>query len=130
MRKALIIISAGMLLLVACGQRHTAKNSIEQFLSENLQQPNDMTILHFGRIDSTRIISDSIIYNMRESTSKLQYFNKGINYAERTSSQSLLFIRASYIIGKDTLESTFYMDKTTQKVVAFKSIVKNAENIR
>lgn len=130
MRKAIIFIFAGMLLLVACGQRHTAKNSIEKFLSENLQQPNDMTILHFGRIDSTRIISDSIIYNMRESTSKLQYFNKGINYAERTSSQSLLFIRASYIIGKDTLESTFYMDKTTQKVVAFKSIVKNAENIR
>ena len=130
MRKAIIFIFAGMLLLVACGQRHTAKSSIEQFLSENLQQPDDMTILHFGRIDSTRIISDSIIYNMRESTSKLKYFNKGINYAERTSNQSLLFIRTSYIIGKDTLESTFYMDKTTQEVVAFKSIVKNAENIR
>lgn len=121
---------ACVLLLAACGQRHAAKNTVEQFLNDNVQKPQDLAMLYFGQIDSTRTVNDSAIDAMRKSTAQLQIFNKDIKYAERTPGEKLLFIRASYLIGKDTIESTFYINKTSQEVVALKSNVKNAENIK
>lgn len=109
--KNLIYIIGVMLLLTACGQQQRAKSVVKEFM-ETYQQ-GDVDYLEFSDVDSTKVLSDSLINALQQQAGKKVTFQK------RTST-TLLLIRAKYLLDDDTCSTTFYLDPSTMGVVACK----------
>ena len=117
------ILIIALLLLASCGKQYKAKSMVKEFVSENAKQEID--IHSFSDLDSTRVISDSLIMDLRErakndplfkSAPLLTYNGKGVQ------PQTLLYIRMRYQVPGDTLEAarTFYFDRDLTGIIAFK----------
>lgn len=109
--KSLIYIIGVMLLLTACGQQQRAKSVVKDFM-ETYQQ-GDVDYLEFSDVDSTRVLSDSLINALQQQAGKDVTFQK-------RNSTTLLLIRAKYLLDDDTCSTTFYLDPSTMGVVACK----------
>jgi hypothetical protein len=105
------IIGIAWLLFASCGQQYQAKTIVKEFVEESLR--HDADYLDFTSLDSTRAISDSIIDVLHRQASK------DIKYCERKE-QTLMFMRTTYLLDRDTMSATFYLDKELTGVVAFK----------
>ena len=109
--KSLIYIIGVMLLLTACGQQQRAKSVVKDFM-ETYQQ-GDVDYLEFSDVDSTKVLSDSLINALQQQAGKKVTFQK-------RNSTTLLLIRAKYLLDDDTCSTTFYLDPSTMGVVACK----------
>ena len=109
--KNLIYIIGVLLLLTACGQQQRAKSVVKDFM-ETYQQ-GDVDYLEFSDVDSTKVLSDSLINALQQETGKKVTFQK-------RNSTTLLLIRAKYLLDDDTCSTTFYLDPSTMGVVACK----------
>ena len=109
--KNLIYIIGVMLLLTACGQQQRAKSVVKDFM-ETYQQ-GDVDYLEFSDVDSTKMLSDSLINVLQQQAGKKVTFQK-------RNSTTLLLIRAKYLLDDDTCSTTFYLDPSTMGVVACK----------
>ena len=109
--KTLIYIIGVMLLLTACGQQQRAKSVVKDFM-ETYQQ-GDIDYLEFSDVDSTKMLSDSLINALQQQAGKKVSFQK-------RNSTTLLLIRAKYLLDDDTCSTTFYLDPSTMGVVACK----------
>ncbi len=109
--KNLIYIIGVMLLLTACGQQQRAKSVVKEFM-ETYQQ-GDVDYLEFSDVDSTKVLSDSLINALQQQAGKKVTFQK-------RNSTTLLLIRAKYLLDDDTCSTTFYLDPSTMGVVACK----------
>ena len=109
--KSLIYIIGVMLLLTACGQQQRAKSVVKDFM-ETYQQ-GDIDYLEFSDVDSTKMLSDSLINALQQQAGKKVSFQK-------RNSTTLLLIRAKYLLDDDTCSTTFYLDPSTMGVVACK----------
>ena len=109
--KSLIYIIGVMLLLAACGQQQRAKSVVKDFM-ETYQQ-GDIDYLEFSDVDSTKMLSDSLINALQQQAGKKVSFQK-------RNSTTLLLIRAKYLLDDDTCSTTFYLDPSTMGVVASK----------
>ncbi|MCR5364878.1 MAG: hypothetical protein K6E67_01870 [Prevotella sp.] len=106
-----IIIGVALLLFVSCGQQQKAKSAVKDFVENQMQQ--DVSYLDFSDVDSTRAISDSLVNVMREKG------GKNVRYHNRRGNK-LLHIRAKYLLEKDTMSATFYLEPEEFGVVAYK----------
>ncbi len=106
-----LIIGVALLLFSSCGQQQQAKSAVKDFMESQLKR--DVSYLGFSDVDSTRAISDSLIEAMRGRG------EKNVEYQERKD-KKLLHIRAQYLLGTDTLSSTFYLEPEALGVVAYK----------
>jgi hypothetical protein len=109
--KHVFIIGIALLLFASCGRQQQAESVVEDFVEQQLQQ--DATFLDFSDVDSTRVLSDSLVETMRQNAGKT------VQYQDRTG-QTLMFIRTQYLIDKDTMSATFYLDSELSGVVAYK----------
>ena len=109
--KNLIYIIGVLLLLTACGQQQRAKSVVKDFM-ETYQQ-GDVDYLEFSDVDSTKMLSDSLINALQQQAGKKVSFQK-------RNSTTLLLIRAKYLLDDDTCSTTFYLDPSTMGVVACK----------
>lgn len=109
--KGLIYIIGVTLLLTACGQQQRAKSVVKDFM-ETYQQ-GDVDYLEFSDVDSTKMLSDSLINALQQQA------GKKVSFQKRTST-TLLLIRAKYLLDDDTCSTTFYLDPSTMGVVACK----------
>lgn len=109
--KSLIYIIGVMLLLTACGQQQRAKSVVKDFMET--YQKGDVDYLEFSDVDSTRVLSDSLIQALQQQA------GKDVTFQKRTST-TLLLIRAKYLLDDDTCSTTFYLDPSTMGVVACK----------
>ena len=109
--KSLIYIIGVLLLLTACGQQQRAKSVVKDFM-ETYQQ-GDVDYLEFSDVDSTKMLSDSLINALQQQAGKKVSFQK-------RNSTTLLLIRAKYLLDDDTCSTTFYLDPSTMGVVACK----------
>lgn len=91
---------------------------MKTFLKENLKE-NNYHVVAFGDIDSTYMINDSLINVMHQRNNGNQLF-KRIDYKAKPTSK-LLYIRLEYIVNKDSILQTFYIDDKLQNVVAVKN---------
>ena len=87
--KTLIYIIGVMLLLTACGQQQRAKSVVKDFM-ETYQQ-GDVDYLEFSDVDSTKVLSDSLINALQQQAGKKVSFQK-------RNSTTLLLIRAKYLL--------------------------------
>ena len=109
--KPLIYIIGVLLLLTACGQQQRAKSVVKDFMET--YQNGDVDYLEFSDLDSTKVLTDSMIDVMQQQA------GKNVTFQKRTS-PSLLLIRAKYLLDEDTCSTTFYLDPQTMGVVACK----------
>ena len=109
--KNLIYIIGVMLLLTACGQQQRAKSVVKEFMETYRQ--GDVDYLEFSDVDSTKMLSDSLINVLQQQAGKKVTFQK-------RNSTTLLLIRAKYLLDDDTCSTTFYLDPSTMGVVACK----------
>lgn len=100
-----------MLLLTACGQQQRAKSVVKEFMETYRQ--GDVDYLEFSDVDSTKMLSDSLINVLQQQAGKKVTFHK-------RNSTTLLLIRAKYLLDDDTCSTTFYLDPSTMGVVACK----------
>ncbi len=99
------------MLFASCGQRQQAKSVVKDFMETYKQ--GDVDYLEFSDIDSTKVLSDSIINALQQQA------GKNVTFQKRTSAM-LLLIRAKYLLDDDTCSTTFYLDPSTMGVVACK----------
>ena len=109
--KPLIYIIGVLLLLTACGQQQRAKSVVKDFMET--YQKGDVSYLEFSDVDSTKVLTDSLINVLQQQA------GKDVTFQKRTS-KSLLLIRAKYLLDDDTCSTTFYLDPQTMGVVACK----------
>ena len=114
-----IILGVLALLLTSCGQRYEAKQLVKAFVKEHATEEIDIS--SFSDLDSTKVISDSLLQEMRQRAEKDTFF-KDVKLGSVPQSTTLLYIRMRYQLPGDTLEQsrTFYFDKNLTGIVAFK----------
>ena len=99
------------MLFASCGQRQQAKSVVKDFMETYKQ--GDVDYLEFSDIDSTKVLSDSIINALQQQA------GKNVTFQKRNGAM-LLLIRAKYLLDDDTCSTTFYLDPSTMGVVACK----------
>lgn len=109
--KTFIYIIGVTLLLTACGQQQRAKSVVKDFMET--YQKGDVDYLEFSDVDSTKMLTDSLIDVMQQQA------GKDVTFQKRTTTK-LLLIRAKYLLDKDTCSTTFYLDPQILGVVACK----------
>ena len=106
-----------LLLFVAGGRQQRAKSLVKDFMEANMSDYDKVSFVDFSSVDSTRVVSDSLIAAMQQQSPS--HFRKDVHYQSRNG-RALMFIRAKYRMDEDTLSATFYIDKEMTGVVAFK----------
>ena len=112
-----IIIGIALLLFASCGRQQQAKSIVKDFMETNVTDYSKVDYLDFRDIDSTRIISDSLLQRMHQNAPS--HFRRNIQYQQRQG-KTLFLLRAKYLYDEDTCSATFYIDALMQGVVAFK----------
>ena len=109
-----------LLLLASCGQRYQAKGIVKDFVKAYATEEIDIS--DFSDLDSTKVISDSLILALRDKAKSDPLFKKDFQLADKPDGATLLFIRMRFQLPNDTLEQsrTFYFDKDLTGIVAFK----------
>lgn len=106
------------ILMCACGKQHKAEETVKAFLDNNLKTTEYS--VNFTKIDSTRLVSDSLIHVMRTNASKNTSFRNNIAYDANPPQRIYMFTKAKIYIGKDTLQHTFYLTPELTQVISFK----------
>ena len=116
-RVHIIIGILALLLLASCGQRYEAKQLVKAFVKEHATEEIDIS--SFSDLDSTKVISDSLLQVLQTNATKDPLF-KDVSFTAQRTSPTLLFIRMRY--GADSLNQsrTFYFDKDLTSIIAFK----------
>ena len=120
MRRSYIYIIIGvlaLLLLASCGQRYEAKQLVKAFVKDHATEEIDIN--SFSDLDSTRVISDSLLLVLQTNATKDPLF-KDVNFTVRRSSPTLLYIRMRYGADSLNLSRTFYFDRNLTGIIAFK----------
>ena len=120
------IIIVALLLLASCGKQQQAKSLVKDFVVTYAQQEIDIN--SFSDLDSTRVISDSLILVLREKAKQDPLFKSAplVDFEPSASNadshQTFLYIRMRYQEANDTLEQsrTFYFDRDLTGIIAFK----------
>ena len=116
-RLAVIIITLAA--LASCAGNREAKKVVREFLDTNLKAESYDTE-YFSKVDSTFLISDSLVEVMRKNTQACGLFHD-IRYAGGSKTKKLNFIMVRYRIGDKTIKQTFYLDDKTTRVVCLKN---------
>ncbi len=113
-----ILIILALLFLASCGKQYEAKSLVKDFVKANATE--EVNISSFSDLDSTRVISDSVLLALRENVKTDPMFRKGTQLSAERKSRTLLYIRMRYL--EDTLElsKTFYFNTDLDGIVAFK----------
>jgi len=107
-------------LLTSCDDESKAKKTAKQFLKENLAETS-FNIKEVSRLDSTFVITDSIVEIMRQNTSSQpQFTGKKIQWSKRDGSK-LRYARIIYKVYDKEFTQTFYFDDQFEHVIAVKN---------
>lgn len=113
-----LLIIASAAILASCGKSHNAKASVEAFMKSEMGI-EDFDALAWSNIDSTFHLTDSMLTAMRKAAVKEKVVKGNPSYAKRTDKLNLITVK--YVVGKDTLMNTFYLDDKLQGVVGVKN---------
>ena len=106
-----------MLLLASCGQQYAAKQKVKEFVRQHATDEIDIT--SFSDLDSTRVISDSLLQTMRKTALSDPLF-KDVRLGDIPKSPTLLYIRMRFNYEGQEMAKTFYFDPDLEGIVMFK----------
>jgi len=105
-------------LLIGCGPQKDAERLVDQFIEQYAVEPAAIQNVSYQHIDSTKLVSDSLIGVMQQRSHEL--FKDGIDYPVKSKGNKLYYIRMKFTYKGDTLRQTFYIDEALEHIVAFK----------
>lgn len=105
--------------LSSCGMKHRAKGLVENYLANNLVN-QDIAALTVSDVDSSFYITPAVIKRMETNIATQKSFKKGVKF-KTSPNKKVLFVRAKYVNGTDTLKQTFYFDDQLTTVIACKN---------
>lgn len=109
------------MLFASCGQSHDVKSHVKQFMKSEMGL-DDYDIIAWSDIDSTSRVTDSMLNVMRQNAAKEKVVKAAKPvYTKRTDKLNLITV--TYSVGKDTLQSTFYLDDKLSGIVGVKKDV-------
>lgn len=114
-----VVVGFGM--IASCGNNRQAKAVVNDFLEENLNT-QDYDTEYFSNVDSTFVVSDSVLQKMQTNAKSLKMF-KSLRFAERGNTKKLYIIKTRYHIGADTIRQVFYLNEGQTQVVCVKQDV-------
>lgn len=126
--KLIVCISLMATLLGACGEKHTAKSLIKEFIQKYAQNA-DVEILSVSDIDSTAYVTSMAVKKMRQEAKTMKGLNaNNIQYnVDEKNNKTLYYVKVKYVLTynnnekKDTCKQTFYMTPQITQIVAFKN---------
>lgn len=121
MKKALSLITgcAIALAVCSCGEKHTAKSTVEQFLTTHLAAGGSPSV-SIERLDSTNYLQDSTIAVLQQAAVGNALYKKGVAFAQRRPKERLVWVVATFDNGGKEVRQTFYLTRDCQQVVAVK----------
>ncbi|MBR5690274.1 MAG: hypothetical protein IKX17_07505 [Prevotella sp.] len=118
--KTAIVAFAVAMAFTSCNrEKSRAQSLVKDFLKENLVE-NDFKVMDFSRLDSTKVVSDSLFQLMREKGEKNSHFKQPLAFPDGPKTTKMYFIRVKYRVYQDTILQTFYFDDELSRVVSFK----------
>lgn len=120
MKKKYVVVFALAMLFVlsSCTDRQKAISIAEDFIEQYAVAPEQLQDCSFGKLGTTRVLSDSIIQKLQNTKNELLKPNAA--FQQHVSGTPLQFIRMNYVANGDTISHTFYFDELLQHVVAVK----------
>lgn len=115
-----IIIGLLVLLFASCGQQHKSQSLVDDFMQSNMIAPDEMDEVEYSKLDSTKLITDSIVQALRRNAKDSRIFRPDTKYFNGTVGRKLFRLRISYKQGGSDQTATFYMDEGLNGVVAVK----------
>lgn len=110
-----------VLLLASCGQQHDAEQIVKDFMETNMKDGAQVSSLDFDDMDSTKLITDSVITRIRATAKEAALYKSDIRYSGRNGVKKLYILRARYYVNKEEQCDTYYLDAGLTGVVAFKT---------
>lgn len=119
MRRSVVICLGILALLSGCGRQHKAESTVNDFVEAN--SAVEVKVLHFGRLDSTVNVTDSLMGVMRQRAESSRNWKNGIVFApyKQDPKRPLYYVPASYVEGGDTITGAFYLSSDLKKVAGF-----------
>ena len=117
-KRRLSLCLALLIGLSSCGDSHTAKSHVREFVKDQMGQP-DVDYISWSDIDSTKHLTDSTLQVMRATAASKRMVKKDATYTKPTPKLNIISLR--YAIDKDTLMATFYLDDKLTGIVGVKS---------
>jgi hypothetical protein len=121
MRISHIIIGISILLFTACGEQNKAEKLVDSFMEENLIDASKLNDVDYKKIDSTKIITDSIVNILRKTAENIPHYKQNIKYTPGEIGNKLIITRVTYSIDTQKYQDTYYLDAELTRVVAFKN---------
>lgn len=118
-KTAIVALAVAMAFTSCNREKSRAQSLVKDFLKENLVE-NDFKVMDFSKLDSTKVVSDSLFQLMREKGEKNSHFKQPLAFPDGPRTTKMYFIRVKYRIEKDTILQTFYLDDELSRVVSFK----------
>ncbi|MBQ7421246.1 MAG: hypothetical protein IJV27_03770, partial [Prevotella sp.] len=110
-----------LIALASCGPKRQAKSTIKAFIKENISEKSHYSIEDYGRLDSTRYLTDSIISIMHTNAEKNKAFGNNLQYGKRKDKKKQLkYIPIKMKVYDQDTTYIFYLTNDLQQVVAFK----------
>lgn len=106
-------------LLTGCGERYHAKNLVQDFMSQNLKNP-EYDVEDISDLDSTYYINSKMLKLMQHQAASLTMY-KPLNFKDKKASAKLLFLRVKFSQNGQSYNQTFYMDDQLEHVVGVKN---------
>lgn len=103
---------------MGCGDKHKVHGIVKDFI-ENQMNQNDFDVLEWSDMKPTYFVTDSMLQVMRKSAETTMQVKADAKYVPQTD--TLHFIHVKYLVEKDTIDQTFYLDGKLTGIVGFKS---------
>ena len=122
MRKSYLITIAALALLLttSCTEQQRSERVVASFLEEQLTDAEGLEIEKFYKIDSTRIISDSILTQLSKQALNSGHYKQNSTLSSPRKEKKLIISRVDYKLKGKTYQDTYYLDDDIEHVVAVK----------
>ncbi len=114
----IILLALG---IVACSPKQEAKKTVKEFVEASISANCDYSFNDFGKLDSTRYVTDSALLLMRSQAEKDAAFKSELKYGRRAvPKEQLKYMNVKMTINEKDTTYTFYLTNDLKQVVSFK----------
>lgn len=109
---------ACLLLFPSCSSRQQAKSLVSDFVATYALHPDSITNRSFANLDSTRLISDSLLLSLRQQRDPL--FKHPIPYPDLQAQPVRHYLRMRFTYKGQESARTFYFNREITEITAIK----------
>lgn len=108
-------------LFASCGQQRKAQSLVSDFMDTNIVSSGNLEIIEYAKLDSTKLITDSVVVAMRNNVKLSKLYKPNIVYVNERVGRKLYRLRVNYKVDGVESSATFYLDEGLNGVIAVKN---------